>query len=158
MLLDFRRKGVTTPTYIMNNLKSAKTLISVLDADPSCLLTTQKIEELLRSVESYLFSEGTKQLGEKYVDAWIKRLDDANKEASEKVKTAVVLKGIPRNSKWIRIKAFEDFPLEKLKDLASKLNLSYNVQDEDSLLIYGSDENLKKLIGNIRKTQEKNPE
>ncbi|MEM3766279.1 MAG: DUF2096 family protein, partial [Candidatus Bathyarchaeia archaeon] len=76
MVTDFRKKGVSIPSNIFDDLKYARILINVLKADPSRLETSQKIEECLNNVESYLISEGQK-FGEKYVEEWLEKLEEA---------------------------------------------------------------------------------
>ncbi|MEM2393621.1 MAG: DUF2096 family protein, partial [Candidatus Bathyarchaeia archaeon] len=54
MITDFRRRGVAVPKEVIGDLKYARTLINVLKADPSSLETSQRIEEYLNNIESYL--------------------------------------------------------------------------------------------------------
>ena len=68
MITDFREKGRVVPAKIMDDLKSARTMIRILKADASCGETAQKIDEYLGSVESYLVSEGEKIFGATYAD------------------------------------------------------------------------------------------
>jgi hypothetical protein len=147
MITDFRKKGITVPVDIMSNLRHAKTLINVLRADPSHLETGQKVEEHLRSVESYLVSEGQKRLGTAYVEEWIKRLDEASvKAVEEEEKETRFISGVPREQKWIRVKPYDELPIEGLKALADELNLSYNVQNDGCLVVYGKEEQMKDFV------------
>lgn len=144
---DFRKKGVLIPSEIMSDLKSAKTLINILKADPSCTDTTQKIEEHLLNVESYLASEGEKRFGLNYIKEWLKRLDKASTESlKDEEKKIRFISGIPREHKWIRIKPSTELPIEKLKVLAEESNLSHNVQNDGYLLVYGKDEHIKEFV------------
>jgi len=75
IITDFRKKGVIVPVEVMNDLKSANTMIKVLKADPSRGGITQKIEEYLGSIESYLIPQGQKIFGVEHVKGWLKRLE-----------------------------------------------------------------------------------
>ncbi len=147
MIMDFRKKGVAISADVISDLRSAKTLINVLKADPSHVDTGQKVEEYLRSVESCLVSEGQERFGPEYVKAWLKRLDEASTKVfhEEKVE-ARFIPGIPRKQKWIRVKPSAELPLERLKALAKESNLSHSVQNDGYLLVYGEDERVKDFV------------
>lgn len=147
MIIGFRKKGVAIPAEIMSDLRSAKTLINVLKADPSRIDTSQKIEEYLLNIESYLVSEGQKIYGIECVEEWLKQLDEASRKAfEEKEEKTRFVSGIPREHKWVRVKPSAEMPIEKLKVLAEKLKLSYNAQSDGYLLVYGKDECIKEFV------------
>ncbi|MGQ9642161.1 MAG: DUF2096 family protein [Candidatus Bathycorpusculaceae bacterium] len=116
MILEFRRRGVAVPAEVVDNLKSAKTMIKILKADPSRWETAQRIEEYLSNVESYLISEGQKKFGVEYVDKWLKKLEEASVRFPdlEEEETRFV-PGLPREQRWIRVKPTVELPIEKLK-------------------------------------------
>jgi len=147
VVTDFRKKGLAVPAEIMSDLRSAKTLINVLKADPSRIDTSQKIEGYLLNVESYLASEGQKVFGSKYVDEWLKRLDEASRKVVEEEEVEKrFIPGIPREHKWIRVKPSAELPIEKLKVLAEESNLLYSIQNDGCLLVYGKDEHIKEFV------------
>lgn len=147
MIIDFRKKGVTVSADVMSDLRSAKTLINVLRADPSRIDTSRKVEGYLLNVESYLVSEGQKRFGTAYVEEWLKRLDEASKEVFEEEEEGTrFVYGLPREQKWIRVKPSAELPIEGLKALTDELNLSYNVQDDGCLLVYGKEERIKDFV------------
>jgi hypothetical protein len=147
MIIDFRKRGMVAPARIMSDLKSAKTLINVLKADPSHADTNEKIVEYLLSVESYLVSEGQKTFGNEYVDKWLRRLDEASKKTLEnEEEETTFVHGIPREHKWVRVKPSTELPTEKLKTLAKESHLSFNVQDDGCLVVYGEDSHIKEFI------------
>jgi len=147
IITDFRKRGITIPAEIMNNLKSAKTMIKILKADTSRAETAEKIEEYLASVESYIVSEGQKTFGTEYVDKWLKRLDEASRKIlEEEEEKARFIPGLPRKQKWIRVKPSAELPLESLKLLAAKSKLSYKIQDDGYLLVSGKDERIKEFV------------
>jgi hypothetical protein len=148
MATDFRKKGLTIPKEVMNDLKSAKTLIKVLNADPKRGETAQKIEEYLGNVESYLIFEGERNFGCKYVDEWLRRIDEAGKTTSEEEETRFI-PGLPREQKWIRIKPSAELSLERLRNLAEESNLSCKIQDDGYLLVYGEENRIKDFVKKI---------
>ncbi|MGQ9530514.1 MAG: DUF2096 family protein [Candidatus Bathycorpusculaceae bacterium] len=152
MILEFRKKGVSVPTEVMDDLKSAKTMIKILKADPSRGETMQKIEEYISNVESYLISEGQKNFGVEYVDKWLKKLDEASMRIPDlEEKETRFVPGLPREQRWIRVKPSAELPIEKLKMLAKESNLSYELQSDGCLLVYGKDESLKEFVKKMAK-------
>lgn len=153
MIADFRKKGAAVPSEILSDLKSARTLINVLKADPTCTDTSQKIEEYLLNIESYLVSEGQKIFGTAYVEEWLKRLDEASRKSphEEEEEETRFIPGIPREHKWIRVKPSAELSVEKLKALAEESKLSYTLQSDGCLLVYGNDENIKEFVKKMAK-------
>lgn len=150
MITDFRKRGMTIPAEIMNDLKSAKTLINILKADPCRIDTSQKIEAYLLNLESYLGSQGQKKLGAKYVEEWLRQLDEASQkpneeEVAEEEETRFI-RGLPRDQKWIRVKPTAELTLEKIEALAKEANLSFSVQSDGYLLVYGEDKRIKEFV------------
>jgi hypothetical protein len=149
MIADFRKRGITIPAEIMNDLKSAKTLINILKADPCRIDTSQKIEAYLLNLESYLVSEGQKKLGAKYVEEWLRQLDEASQKPREEEvaeEETRFIPGLPRDQKWIRVKPTAELTLEKIEALAKEVNLSFNVQNDGYLLVFGEDERIKEFV------------
>jgi hypothetical protein len=145
MITDFRKKGVAVPSNIFDDLKYARTLINVLRADPSRLETSQKIEECLNNVESYLISEG-QRFGDKYVEEWLRKLDEAGRKVDEEESVSRFVPGLPKEQRWVRVKPSEKMPINDLKVLAGELNLSFEVQGDGCLLVYGDDERIKDFV------------
>ena len=150
MVVDFKKRGAAVPTNIMDDLKSAKTIIKILKADPSRGENAQKIDEYLRSIESYLISEGQRMFGQAYVDEWLRRVDEASRKIvdTEEEETRFI-SGVRGEQKWIRLTPSNELPLEKLKALAKESNLRCKVQDDEYLVVSGPDTALKDLVKKI---------
>ena len=146
MITDFRRRGIIVPESVIADLKNAKTTIYVSKADPSYAENTQKIEQYVGNIESYLVTEGTKRFGEAYVDKWLLQVDEAARKIVDEEEETRFVSGLPRQQKWIRVAASAEVPLEKLKSLAEQSNLSYGVQADGSLLVYGKDDSVKDFV------------
>jgi hypothetical protein len=150
MVTDFKKRGVAVPAQIVDDLKSAKTIIRVLKADPSRGENAQKIEEYLGKVESYLVSEGQRRFGQAYADEWLELRDQAARKIVDEEKEEIrFIPGLPREQKWIRLTLSNELPLEKLETLANESNLSYNVQTDGCLLVFGPDMVLKDFVRKI---------
>jgi len=145
MITDFRKRGVSIPSNVFDDLKYARTLINVLKADPSRLETSQKIEECLNNVESYLISEG-QRFGDKYVEEWLRKIDEAGRKIDEEESVSRFVPGLPKEQRWVRVKPSEEMPINDLKVLAGELNLSFEVQSDGCLLVYGEDERVKDFV------------
>jgi hypothetical protein len=147
MVIEFRKKGLPIPATVMNDLKSARTLIKIINADASRGEITQKVDEYLGNVESYLVTEAQKEFAPEYIDAWLRRLEEASCETcAEIVEESRFIAGLPRDQKWIRVEPLASLPLEKLKQLAEESNLSCSVQEDGRLLVYGKAEDIKGFV------------
>jgi len=151
-----KRKG-GVPSNVMNDLRSAKTLIQILKADPTCTDCIPKIEECLARVEVNLMPKAQEEFGTEFVQEWAKRLEEARKEAYEKdmearVEPSRFVSGVPKGKSWVRIQTSEDIPLETVKNLARELKISLKTQEENHVLLYG-DKNQIKLF--VKKMSEK---
>ncbi len=163
IIIDLRKKGVSTPPYITNDLKSAKILMSVLVTPGSDRgEAAPKIEQYLRSVEAYLVTEAQKKFSPARIDTWLKRIETANcvtcptctVKAGKTTKTKFIT-GVPRDQKWIRINPLDSLPSEKLKQLAEETNLSFREEQDGHLIVHGIPENITKFVKEIIKQNAK---
>ena len=150
IILEFRKKGVSVPQAIMNDLKSAKVLINIMDADESRGEIAPKVEQYLGSVEAHLVTEAQKKFEPAHIDEWLRHLEEAACEICRRVgketEESRFISGVPRGQKWIRVEPLASLPLEKLKQLAKKTNLSSSIQEEGRLLVYGKAEDIKEFV------------
>jgi hypothetical protein len=154
LIADFRKKRRPVPIEVMNNLKSARTVIRISKADECYGEAVQKIEEYLANLEAYLISEGQKAFGSEYADEWLKRLNEARKRLPEKEEEETrFISGMPRGQKWIRVNPLEELSSEKLKMLAQQSEVTYKAQADGSLLVYGSNESVKDFIRKMTESQ-----
>jgi hypothetical protein len=156
IIIELRKKGVATPQRVMNDLKSAKVLMKIMDASEKDRgETAPKIEQYLGSVEAYLVTEAQKTFAPARIDKWLRRLEEAScdtcqtcgveRERKEK-EEAKFITGVPRDQKWIRVEPLAKLPLEKLKDLAEKQQLSSRLEEDGRLLVYGKAEDIKEFV------------
>lgn len=148
-LMDLKKSGKKIPVEIMNDLRSAKTVIQVLKADPTCIETISRIEKYLRNIESYAISTG-EEISKNIAEDWLKKLKDKKMEKHEKIKyKSTFIHGIPRNEKWVRIKILNGILPEDLKKIAEENDLLYKIQKNDHIIVHGDAKNIKKLIKTI---------
>lgn len=153
-LTDLQNRGETVPTSIIKDLRSAKTLIQILKADPSHLEIIQEIETYLKKVEVYIFYKGQERLGRQYVDNFMRRLQKAREEIHKEQipKTTSFSRfvvGAPRGKPWMRIKISDDISRESLESLAQESELSVKIQEDSYLLVYGEKDKIKHFVRKI---------
>ncbi|MEM2099311.1 MAG: DUF2096 family protein [Candidatus Bathyarchaeia archaeon] len=151
-----RRRGVSVPEAVMNDLKAARTMIKITEADAGHGDTHQKIEEYLGTVEAHLITEAQKHFTIEQINSWLKRLEEANRQLDEEYVEQRFIAGVPRDKKWVRVEPQPILPIEKLKQLATEINLSTTQDDDGRIIVYGSDENLKEFIKKMAEITKQN--
>ena len=147
LLTELQRKGETIPNEIINDLRSAKTMIEISKADPARTENLLKIEMYLGNVESHLLQVSQNKLGLERMKHWMRIFVKARRKVENRETEAVVrfVSGLPRNKRWIRIKVAKDRTQEDIESLAYDSDLSCRMQD-GYMLVYGNNENLKSFI------------
>jgi hypothetical protein len=156
IIIELRKKGVATPQSVMNDLKSAKVLMKIMDASEKDRgETAPKIEQYLGSVEAYLITEAQKTFAPERIDAWLRRLEEASCDTcqvcgvpsakKEKAETRFIT-GLPRDQRWIRVEPLASLPAEKLKQLAGETGLSFREETDGHLIVYGSADNIRAFV------------
>jgi hypothetical protein len=150
MMIELRKRGVAIPASVLTDLKSAKLMINISQAEGSRGEATQKVEEYLTNVEGYLVAEVEKTFGSERVDAWLRRLDAVSCEVCEaepeKKAEDTFISGVPRDQKWIRVEPIQTLPEKRLAQMAKDLNLQVNPQKNGRLVIFGQPEEIKKFL------------
>ncbi len=146
-LIELQERGKKTPVEIMDDLRSAKTIIQILKADPTHTESISRIETYLRSVESYAIFAAEK-LETEIAEEWLKKLEDPIRvEKKEKREASSrFIHGFPRDKNWVRIQISEDTPLEAVKKLVTKSKLSYKKQEKGYMIVYGNRDNIKSFV------------
>jgi len=146
-----RAKGKTVPKEVVEDLRSAKTLINVYSLDHSKLETLSQIEAYLGNVEQKLFYLAEADFGKEFADKYLEKIVKARSKTQtpEKATPSGLIPGLPRDQHWIRVKLDEDIRRDELEALADSLSLSCKTQDKDFLLIYGEENKIKRLIRKV---------
>jgi len=148
LLTELRKKGEKIPTDVMNDLRSAKTMIQILKADPTHIENIPRIETYLRNVESYAILVAQEKLGTGFVERWLRKLEKARKtkiEEKEEV-TPRFVPGLPRDKNWVRIQISKDTPREDVESLVKENKLSCKMQRNGYMIIYGNGESIKSFV------------
>lgn len=145
---DLKRKGVSIPPHIMNDLRSAKTMVEIAKIDRSNPDVIRRIEEYMNNLESFLLPLARESLGQEYADMLMNKIAEAQKnmmKAEQKSEKRFPV-GAPRDKHWIRIKLSEETPLDLIRQISEEFGLEHEIQDDGYVLIYGDKEQIKKFI------------
>jgi len=154
LITEFRGRGESIPSNVMEDLRAAKTMIQVLRADPNRIENVPSIELYLGNVESYLIFEAQKKFGSEFVEEWLQKIREARETKAVGEKPAPSSKfvpGLPRGQKWVRVQVSKETPEKEIKKLAEDTGLSFKVQRDRYMLVYGEDEKLKLFVKKLRK-------
>ena len=153
IIIDLRKKGFTTPENVMGDLKSAKTLIRLIDAaNEGKGEIGPKIEQYMASVEAHVITKAQKCFPPKRIDEWLRRLQDSScdlcvgRPKTETKEETRFIAGLPRDQKWVRLTPINSLPTEKLKQLAHETNLTVKPEKDAHLIVYGKAEDIKQFI------------
>ncbi len=148
LLTELRKKGEKIPTDVMNDLRSAKTMIQILKADPTHIENIPRIETYLRNVESYAILMAQEKLGTESAEGWLRKLEKAKKikiEEKEEV-TPRFVPGLPRDKNWVRVQISKDTPRETVESLVRENKLSCKMQKNGYILVYGNGESIRSFV------------
>jgi hypothetical protein len=150
LIAEFRKRGETIPSEIMEDLRSAKSLIQVLRADTSHSKDASQIEVYLESVESYLMSKAQEKFGQAFVEQWMQKIGEARTKVTEETvagsTVSKFLSSMPKEASWIRVKISEDIPQNAVEAIAQEAGLLTKTQENDYLLVYGEEEKMKLFV------------
>ncbi|MGA3059265.1 MAG: DUF2096 family protein [Candidatus Bathyarchaeia archaeon] len=147
LMIELRNKGASIPPNVINDLRSAKLMIKISEAEGSRGDASQKVEEYLGTVDSYLITEAQKILSPETVDHWLRQLEEANVEICEEpVEENKFIIGVPRDQKWVRVEPVSNLPMERILQIAKESNLSVNQQKDGRLVVYGQPECIKGFL------------
>jgi hypothetical protein len=150
LIAEFRKRGEPVPSEIMEDLRSAKSLISISRADPSQSKDTVQIEVYLENVESHLISRAQEKFGTEFVEQWMDKIVEARTKAEEETdrgsEISKFLAGMPRDASWVRVKTSEDIPRDGVEKIAHEAGLLTKTQEKDYVLVYGEEEKVKHFV------------
>ena len=149
LAIELKGTGLDVQETIQD-LKSAKTLFTVQHADPDSP-TAVEAQLYLDKAEANLLSLAEPCRGKKYVDNWLKVIEEARQkgmgETSKPLRSFVP--GVPKGQDWVRIKTSELVTEKDEKATAVRLELECKPQEQESILVYGKSDNIKKFIREI---------
>ncbi len=148
LLAELRKKDERIPAEVMKDLRSAKTMMQILKADPTYIESIPRIEIYLRNVESYAILVAQEKMGTGFVERWLKKLEKAKEmKTEEKEKTTSrFVPGLPRERSWVRVRISEDIPRENVENLAKEDKLLCKMQKNGYMLVYGNGKSIKNFV------------
>ena len=146
VITDLRRSGWDVPPSVINDLRSAKTMIEIVKADRSRSENISRLEEYLSSVEAYVLSAAKERFGEKYVNEILRRICEVEFEEAVVEPQVRFRPGLPREERWIRVQVTDDVPLEVIKKIVGECGLKCRVEEDGYVLVYGGDEGIKSFV------------
>ena len=149
LLLEVQKKGEKSPAEILNDLRSAKTMIQILKVNPTDTESFSRIETYLRNVESYVIFTAEK-LGTETVQMCLKKLKEiTGKKRKKENELSNFVSGIPRNKNWVRIQLSEETPLNEVQKLVKQNKLSYKALEKGHIIVFGNKNNIKSFVKNV---------
>ena len=82
-MLELKAAGTVVSPKVVEDLRSAKSMIQLTYTDGSHGDVLQKAEEYLANVEAYVITEGQTVFGAAKVDEWLRRLEEASCQVCE---------------------------------------------------------------------------
>ena len=148
---ELKRRGESVPPNIMKDLRSAKTMIEIIKADPTCTECIPKIENYLDMAESALILHVQEKFGPELAEKWMRKIETVRKKAYEEemeteVSTSKFIPGVPRNQSWIRIEITDKTPKEIVQEVANETGLSCKLQEDRYALVYGEKSKIKNFV------------
>ncbi|MDQ1279560.1 MAG: hypothetical protein QG670_822 [Thermoproteota archaeon] len=151
LITEFKRRGGAVPQELIEELRTSKSMISILDADPSSIDTITEVEILLGKIESTLLYLAEADFGKEYANEYSKRIIDARAGFSDQdnIFSPRFVTGIPRGMDWIRFKTDDNMNRTEVEELAHNFGLLSRQQDNDSVIIYGDKEKIREFIQRV---------
>jgi len=149
LLTELQGRGEAIPLEIIGDLRSAKTLIQILKADPTHTKNIPEIEAYLGSVEAYIVFTMKEKIGPQYADECMRKIGEARKRVPKEKEETHALRfvpGLPRDRPWIRIQVSKETPRGEIEKLAEEKGLVYKMQDNGYIIVYGDGEKIKSLV------------
>lgn len=148
LLVKLQKEGEKIPTEMIDDLRSAKTMMQILKSDPTHIENILRIENYLRTVESYAVLIAQEKFGTRFVERWLRKLEKAKKTKTTGEEEAIprLVPRIPRDKNYVRVQISNDTPREDVESLVKENKLSYKMQKNGYMLIYGNGESIKSFV------------
>ncbi len=148
LIAELRRKHITIAPEIMTSLRSARTMINIYKADTSYRESIPAIENYLLDVESTLINLAKEKISQDFMESWISKLETARQSDKPAAGTATprFIPGLPRREHWIRVLPSGGILKEDVTRLADELGLSWKLQKDGYILVYGVKDKVKDFV------------
>jgi len=148
---ELKRRGESIPPNVMRDLRSAKTMIEIIKADPACTECIPKIESYLDMAESALILHIQEKFGPELAEKWMRKIETIRKKAYEEemeaeAKASKFIPGVPRDRSWIRIEITDKTPKEIIEEVVKETGLSCEFQGDKYALVHGEKMKIKNFV------------
>lgn len=150
LLIEIQKMEEKIPSTVMNDLRSAKTIIQVLKRDPTHMESLARAEVYLKNVEAYAISVAEKNSPEMVQD-WLKRINQPETKDHKKTKNNGLIPKTSKDKKWMRIKQTDELSLETVQKLSKNYVVSIKVEENGDILVFGDEKDLKRLVKDMTK-------
>ncbi len=160
LITDLKKKGVIVLPNLLDDLKSAQTLINIYKTEPTALEVATQIETYLETLEANLLYLAGADVGEDYANTWLRRLYEARMQGgSEKPQErSRFVSGVPKGEYWIRIQLSDLLSDDEVESLLDERGLASKAQANGYRLIYGKKERVTAFIKEVgEKLRRKKP-
>jgi len=147
LLKELQARGEKIPAHIINDLRAAKVMIQVLEADSAHTENVSRVDTYLNNVEAYAILT-LERCGTETIVEWLNRIKDTKtaKKKEQKREVSKFAAGVPRDKKWMRIQVSENTPIEEVKRLAGEAGLTCKLQKNGYMLVHGNEKDIKNLV------------
>ena len=151
LVLDLKKKHVIVLPDLIDDLKSAQTLINIYKTDPTALEVVTQIETYFETLESNLLYLAGSDVGEDYANMWLRRLYEARMQGGRETPPgrSRFVSGVPKGEYWIRIQLSDLIRDEEVDTLLAQRGLISEAQANGYRLIYGKKENVTAFIKEV---------
>jgi len=152
IIIELRKKNLPVSESVMNDLKSAKTLIKLMDTGEDRGEIGPKVETLLADLEANLVTEAQETFSSERIDEWLRRLETSsciacgNQPKPLAKEESRFVPGLPRYQKWVRVNPIASLPGEKLQQLAEESKLSWKKEKDGHLVVFGKTDNIREFV------------
>lgn len=144
LVIELRSKDKRIPKEVVEDLKSARTLMTIQKINPSSPIKAE-VEDFLSRTEMALLSHAEFYLGKKYADKWFRRIQEAKSKDSNYTdeKKLSFVTGIPKGEDMVRVRVSELIDMPSLVKMSSSLGLEYRKENKNVIIIHGSPEKIR---------------
>ncbi len=151
IVVELRKKGQPAPENVMSDLKSAKTMIKLMDNHEDQGQIDPRVEQYLASVEAYVITEVQKFFPSEQIDSWLRRMEATTCDVCDQPKEPAkeesrFIPGVPRDKRWVRVMPIPSLPQERLEQLAVESGLSFKEEKDGHLVVFGEAEKVKEFL------------
>ena len=151
MILDLKSRQIDVPASVVDSLKIARSLASIILVSPDDTETMIKAQATLESVGMNLLSIAEAKVNREYADAWQTKIDEADTVISDPpVKKTTFVSGVPKGERWIRFETKDLAELSDAEQLLTKNGLKTKINEDGFTLIYGRNEDIKAFMNEVR--------